>query len=114
MRTSFKIGGISIVMVALVALACGDDPEAGTGGSGPGPAGPGVGPGPTSTGTGMGPSTTATGLGGEGGQGGTGPVLCDPDATHAELIDGPTTAENVDKMEQVGIWNEGDPLPPLP
>ncbi|NUO54253.1 MAG: hypothetical protein HOV80_35865 [Polyangiaceae bacterium] len=64
----------------------------------------------------MGPSTNSTGsgMGGQGGEGGLGPVMCDPSATHEELLDAPTAAENVDKVEQVGIWDEGDPLPPLP
>lgn len=111
----------SLAMVLLVlALGCSDDNlDDGSGASGP--AGPGAGPGPTSSGVGgMGAGTGDGGAHtdgghqqGGGGNGGSLDCFVDPQ-THEEIINACTDAESVDKVEQVGIWDEGEPLQGLP
>lgn len=107
------------VAVLMFVLACGDSSAQGGGGSDSGPAGPGAGPGPATTGTGAAGGETSTGGGGNtgglGGTGGSGAADCflDP-MVHVEIINGCTDSLKLDKAEQVGIWNEGDPLPALP
>lgn len=106
------------VAVLMFVLACGDSSAQGGGGSASGPAGPGAGPGPATTGTGAAGGESSTGgsnTGGLGGTGGSGAADCflDP-MVHVEIINGCTDSLKLDKAEQVGIWNEGDPLPALP
>lgn len=111
------------MMLMVLAIGCSDDnlmDDSNTNG----PAGPGSGPGPTSSGVGGmgtsdggmhtdGGSTSQGGDGGDGASGGTLDCFTDPQ-THEEIINACTDAESVDKVEQVGIWDEGEPLQALP
>lgn len=104
-------------LLVSASFACGDT-DMNTGGGDTGPAGPGAGPGPTSTGVGAGTSDGGNGgntvsNGGMGGMGGMLDCFLDP-MTHVEIINACTDADFVEKEEQVGIWDEGDPLPALP
>lgn len=111
-----------VIALLVLAVACSDDnlmDDSATNG----PAGPGSGPGPTSSGVGgMGAGTSDGGMhtdggntnqGGDGGSGGMRDCSTDPQ-THEEIINACTDAESVDKVEQVGIWDEGEPLLGLP
>src|SRR5262245_24098153 len=72
----------------------------------------------SATASASGAGTGGAGTGGAGGAPGTGGAGGDDcfmnPKTHYEIINACTDAESVDKKEQVGIWDEGQTLPPLP